>query len=152
MSDIVISDASCLIAFERINQLDILRLLFSEICTTTQVKSEFGNTLPDWIIIRDASNVSKIAELEKLVDKGEASAIALALENAASTLIIDEKKGRRLALQLKVNIIGSLGLLLLAKQKGVIPAVKPIIIQLEQQGFRFSKEIVSHLLLLAGEK
>jgi predicted nucleic acid-binding protein len=55
------------------------------------------------------------------LDTGEASAIALAMETVNSTLIIDEKKGRKFAKNLGLQIIGTLKILLLAKQHRLIP-------------------------------
>lgn len=80
INKIIISDTSCLIALERINQLNILRQLFSSILITNEVEIEFDKSLPDWIIIQKVQNGQKKAELQQIVDDGEASAIALALE------------------------------------------------------------------------
>ena len=81
-----------------------------------------------------------------------ASAIALALEIKDCLLIIDEKKGRKLAKELKIKIIGTLKTILLAKQKGVITSVKSIIEQLENHNFRFAKNISEEILIEAGER
>lgn len=87
-----------------------------------QVVSEYGQSLPSWISIKEIQNQSKFEEINQIVDKGEASAIALALETQNSILIIDERKGRKLARELNLEIIGTLRVLLLAKQKGIIPS------------------------------
>ena len=79
MDKIIISDTSCLIALSKINKLDILKDLYSEIIITREVYNEFGGTLPNWIIISDIKNSQKQKELEIKLDKGEASSIALAL-------------------------------------------------------------------------
>jgi predicted nucleic acid-binding protein len=97
MSKVIISDTSCLIALDRINQLDILNKLFSTVVTTPEVAAEFGRNLPIWIEIIPVTNQQKKRELELIIDKGEASAITLATEIPQATLIIDEKLGRRIA-------------------------------------------------------
>ena len=148
----IISDTSCLIALERINQLEIIHLLFSTIITTPEVATEYGRTLPNWISTVEVIHKNKIKELEIIVDNGEASAIALAIETKDSLLIIDEKKGRQLAADLKLETIGTLRILLLAKQKGIIHSVKDLIIALEKASFRFSKNIILEILTLAGEQ
>lgn len=148
---VIISDTSCLIAFDRINRLEILHQTFPVIITTKEVFFEFGKSFPAWIKIMEVKNQNQKEKLEKIIDKGEASAIALALETNHSVLIIDEKKGRRLAKELGIEIIGSLKVLLIAKQKGIIVSVKEIIQELEQANFRFSKTIVNELLNLAKE-
>ncbi len=104
---IIISDTSCLIALEGINQLNILHQLFSSILITKEVETEFGKSLPNWIIIQQLQYPKKKAELQQIVDEGEASAIALALETDNCLLIIDEKKGRKLAESLHIKIAGT---------------------------------------------
>ncbi len=151
MNKSVISDCSCLIALEGINKLDILQRSFSEIITTREGALEFGSVLPDWIQVQPVNNIDKQKELELIVDAGEASTIALALETANCVLIIDEKKGRKVAQSLNIEIIGTLRILLLAKQKGIIPALKPVIYQLHQNGFRLTEKIMNDILTEAGE-
>ncbi len=66
---------------------------------------KFGNSLPAWIEIRNICSAKHSqAQLEKVLDKGEASAIALALETDNAILIIDEKKGRKVAKDLKLKM------------------------------------------------
>lgn len=142
MDKIIISDTSCLIALTRINQLPILKSLFDEIFITEEVQDEFGTPLPDWIRTKNLINNAQKLELEKLLDSGEASAIALALEIENSLLIIDELKGRKIASQYNVPIIGTLGILLLAKKENLIVDLNPIIQELSACGFRISKNLV----------
>lgn len=65
--------------------------------------------------------------LTNQLDKGESSAIALALELNADWLIIDEQLGRQIAIEHKLKITGILGILIEAKRQGFIPLVKPIL-------------------------
>lgn len=150
-SKIVISDTSCLIALERIGQLNLLHRLFSSIHTTNRVAEEFGKPLPEWVIILTVKNLEKQNELEQIVDSGEATAIALALEMENCLLIIDEKKGRALAQKLNLQIAGTLQILLISKQRGIIPRVKDLLEQLEIHNFRFSPRIKEDLLRKANE-
>ena len=146
MNIVVISDASCLIALEKIKQLDLLRKLFQQVVTTQTVQEEFGKELPEWIRIDEIQNTDKILELESVLDKGEASAIALAIETENSQLIIDEKKGRKVAQSLNIEIMGTLRLIQMAKQQGIIESGRPLIEDLQQAGFRFSLKIANILL------
>ncbi|HYV93238.1 MAG TPA: hypothetical protein VE978_15800 [Chitinophagales bacterium] len=73
---IIISDTTCLIALDRIGKLHILKDTFTEILTTQEVSEEFGKQFPDWISIKKVENLTQQIELEKILDKGEASAIA----------------------------------------------------------------------------
>lgn len=151
INKIIISDTSCLIALERINQLNILPQLFSSILITNEVEIEFGKSLPDWIIIQKVQNGQKKAELQQIVDDGEASAIALALETKDCILIIDEKKGRKLARTLHIKIAGTLQILLLAKSKGIITSLAQLLSQLEEKNFRFSTGLKEEILKKANE-
>ena len=115
MSSIVISDASCLITLHNIDSLKIFKDLFNEVMITNEVKNEFGESLPKWIKIVKVKDLQKKSELEQVLDAGEASSIALSLEIEDSILIIDERKGRKIASSLNIKIIG---ILILALKKG----------------------------------
>jgi len=104
----IIADASCLIIYDKINQFEMLEKIFPELMVTSQVAEEFGD-LPDWIKIQEVTNVNQYLRLVESLGKGEASSISLALETENSLLIIDEKKGRKIAEELNIEIIGSLG-------------------------------------------
>jgi predicted nucleic acid-binding protein len=80
MHKAIISDTSCLILLDKIGEFAILNKLFGTIITTAEVASEFGQPLPSWIEIRQPSDKNYQAIIEASVDKGEASAIALAIE------------------------------------------------------------------------
>ena len=114
MNRVIISDTSCLIALSKIDKLTLLKLLYQESFITNEVYQEFGHHLPDWIVIKEVKDKQKQNELEKRLDRGEASSIALALEIENSSLIIDEVNGRKIAQSLKIDIIGTIGIILLA--------------------------------------
>ena len=76
----------------------------------------------------------------------------LYFEKKADFLLIDEKKGRKIAAYNKINIIGSLGILLLSKQKDLIPLVKPFLNCLQQSHIRISDELYLKTLELAEEQ
>ena len=147
---VVIADTSCLIIYDKINKLYILRNTFRELKVTPQVANEFGS-LPDWILVKEVENQAKFIELTNNLGDGEASSIALAIETGNSLLIIDEKKGRKIAADHGIEIIGSLGILLKAKQKKVIDSVKDIINAIERTNYRIAPAIKEELLKQAGE-
>lgn len=89
--------------------------------------------------------------LSSYLDQGEATSIALAAEHDNSLLIIDEVKGRKAAKELRVQITGSLGVLVAAKQKGHIPAVKPLIEKIQRTNFRISEDLIERVFLKTGE-
>ncbi len=100
MQKIIIADTSCLITLEKIKQLAILKALFNAITITSVVAQEFGQTLPDFVEITNPSQEIFQKMLLLNIDAGEASAIALALENKNPLIIIDDFKARRIAEQL----------------------------------------------------
>jgi predicted nucleic acid-binding protein len=146
MDKIIISDTSCLIALSNIGMLHILKDLFEEVLITPEENDEFGNQLPNWIIVSQAKNKLKQTEIENKLDKGEASSIALALEIPSSTLIIDEVKGRNIAKNLNIEIIGTIGIIILAGKKGIVNDVISIVLKLVNNGFRLSNEIVDRII------
>lgn len=95
MPNLVIADTSCLIIFHKIGHIQLLHSLYDKITITSEVWQEFGEKLPDWICIEDVLDKKRLNILELYLDKGEASAIALGLENEGSLLLIDEKKAEK---------------------------------------------------------
>ena len=146
MNKIIISDTSCLIALAKIEQLGLLKDLYQEIIITRDVYEEFGGLLPDWIQITDVTDNKKMGELEIRLDKGEASSIALALEVKNALLIIDEIKGRKIAQSFNIEIIGTIGILLLAYKKGLVSDLIGTILRLVNNGFRLSDKILDFLI------
>jgi predicted nucleic acid-binding protein len=85
------------------------------------------------------------------LDKGEASAIALALEEKDPLLILDDLKARRMASGLGLNYTGTLGVLGDAQQSGFLKSIKPIIDKIKKTNFHLSDELVKQILIAAGE-
>ncbi len=147
----IISDTSCLILLDKIGELSILNKLFGIITTTSKVAEEFGQPLPPWFDIKEANDKKYQAIIESLVDKGEASAIALAIEFEDCLLIIDDLKGRKFAHQLGLRIIGTMGVIVDAKLTGIIPSVRPILSKIKSTNFRISEQLEMLILERAGE-
>jgi predicted nucleic acid-binding protein len=141
MHRIIISDTSCLIILAKINELDLLQKMYGKIHTTMDIAEEYGDSLPDWIIIADVKDKTKQKLLELQIDRGESSAIALALENNESTIILDDNKARKVAWQLGLSYTGTIGIIIKAKLKGIIPTIKPILNKIRQTDFRISDEL-----------
>ncbi|WP_240469795.1 DUF3368 domain-containing protein [Cyclobacterium sp. SYSU L10401] len=85
------------------------------------------------------------------MDPGEASSIGLAASFDNALLIIDEGKGRKVAKELGISITGSLGILILAKKKRLVPLIKPIIEKIQKTNFRLSEALIEKVLELAEE-
>jgi len=150
MPNVIVADTSCLILLSKIDELDLLEKIFGKVSVTDVVKSEFIDPLPQWITITNpSSNFHK--GLQYILDPGEASSIGLAFELENCLLIIDESKGRKIAKELGIAITGTLGVLLNAKQKGIINSIKPLLHKINTTNFRLSENIINQVLLLANE-
>ncbi len=152
MPDLIISDTSCLIVLSNINHLDLLRKVYREIIITPEIVEEYGENLPYWIKMLNVKHVSTQRLLELQLDKGESSAIALAIENPASTIILDDNKARKIARQLGLKVTGTIGVIVKAKLIGIIPSIKPILKEIKKTDFRLSSALEHEALKQAGEE
>lgn len=151
MQRTIISDTSCLIVLDKVAEIGILQALYGEITVTSTIAQEFGKTLPDWMTIRDAENKAYENLMQALVDRGEASAIALAVELSGCLLILDDYKARRLASSLELKFTGTFGVLVEAKLSGHLLSVRPILDKIKRTDFRLSPELEKKILDRANE-
>jgi predicted nucleic acid-binding protein len=151
MHKIIISDTSCFIILKNIGEFHLLQKLYSKITTTVEIATEFGEPLPEWVEILSVKSKDTQRLLELQIDKGESSAIALALEISDSLLILDDIKARKVATQLGLSITGTLGIIIKAKLEGIIPSVIPILNKIKQTDFRLSDEVELQVLKAAME-
>ncbi|GAB1372472.1 DUF3368 domain-containing protein [Candidatus Kapaibacterium sp.] len=143
--DVIIADTSCLILLDKISELELLSKIFKNITITKIIANEFGNILPDWITIIDNSISKNIALFELEVDIGEASAFSLAIDYLNPLLIIDDLKARNLAKKLKLNYTGTFGILLKAKELGLIDNSESLINKIKCTNFHISDELIELL-------
>ncbi|MEJ5312694.1 MAG: DUF3368 domain-containing protein [Anaerolineae bacterium] len=160
---IIVSNTTPLIGFASIQRFDILRQLFGEIYIAQAVYREAvvaGREVggarkevmdADWIKIINVQDQSAVQELLGEMDSGEAETIVLARELHADWVLMDEKKGRRKLEQFELSKIGTVGILLKAKQVGLLSAIAPEIKKLRQQGFSLSQTVVDAVLQQADE-
>ncbi len=146
---IVISDASSVIALVAIGELDLLRQLYEQVFITDVVRSEIHHELPEWIAVTTEYDPQQYQILELELDAGEASAIALAMANPGCRVILDESKGRSVAKRLGLQVTGTIGILIKAKEQGLIESGEEILSKLEAHGFwlseRLKKQIAERL-------
>lgn len=152
MHKIIISDTSCLIVLSKIGELELLHKLYGQIISTPEIADEFGESLPNWVAIEKVADVYKQRILEMQIDKGESSAIALALEIPNCTLIIDDFKARKIAQNLGLSFTGTIGIIIKAKLNGTIFSIKPFIEKIKGTNFRISPELELQALKEAGEE
>jgi len=145
MPGIIVSDTSCLILLDKLGRIDLLKFLFNKVTITSIIADEFGKELPDFIEIRNPQEKNYQRILESFLDSGEASAFALAIENNDCLLIIDDLKARREAKQLKLNFTGTIGILILAIEKGYIENVSVLIDEIKGTNFRISEKYTNEI-------
>ncbi|MBI5823530.1 MAG: DUF3368 domain-containing protein [Chloroflexi bacterium] len=157
----IVVNSTPLVAFWSIGRLDILRRLFGEIVIPPAVREEFLSAEKEsrrqvlreasWIRVVALANPNRTAVYAGL-DDGEAQVLALAEEQDASLVLIDERKARRYAERLKLPLSGTLGVLLLAKEEKIISSVSPLLKAIQGAGLYLHTDLVEQILKIAGEK
>jgi uncharacterized protein len=154
---IIVSDTSVLISFKAIGKLHILKGIFSNIVIPEGVYNELNAeqkefVLEDWMAVQKISNFALYRSLYLKLHKGESEAITLAIEKQADFILLDDKEARKEAGGWGLKVIGTVGLLLLAKKEGLISSVMAEIDKLEQLiNFRLSLDLKEQIRELSIE-
>lgn len=149
-----ICNSSPLIALLSVNKIDILNDLFSEVLTPEAVFNEefkAENKDADFnkanflkIVKVNDRNLVKVLNIH--LGLGESEVIALSLEKDLDWVILDDKQARNIAGNMDLKVIGTVGILLLAKQKSLISNVKPLLLEMKEKvNFRISQLIIDKL-------
>ncbi len=147
----VIADTSCFIILTNINELDLLHKTYGQIVTTPDIAAEYGIVLPNWVQVVAVVDRTKQELLELQIDKGESSAIALAIETPSANIILDDYKARKIAMQLGLDVTGTVGVIIKAKLNGIIPSIKPFLEKISRTNFRLSADVENQALKEANE-
>lgn len=149
----VVADASPLIALQQIGRLELLEALFGAIAIPTGVAEEItpSVTLRPWMTVLGLAQPVAPVVLGAHLGRGESEALSLAIETRAPRLLVDERAARRIAEALGVPVIGTLGVLLAAKRRGKVDAIRPLMEALQQQGFWIARALVDRVIAAAGE-
>ncbi len=159
---IVVCDSTILIGLAKIGRLDLLREVFSKISVPEEVFREVvekgagkagSKSIKDtpWIEIIPVKDKTQVDLLMISLDKGEAELLALAKQLGADLILVDEEKARKSAVIAGYDVMGLLGLFILAKKFGFIDQIRPLIGELRRNKFRVSERVVSETLKRAGE-
>lgn len=152
---IVVSDTSPVTALLTIGQAELLQKLFGEVVIPPAIKAELERTHPDfpeWLQVRQLRDHARALVYQQVVDRGEAEAIALAQELQANWLLIDERKGRRLAREAGLPVLGLVGVILIAKRTRLISSARSLLGQLEREaGVYLTDELKEAALKSIGE-
>jgi uncharacterized protein len=133
-----VADASPLTVFHQIARPELVRSVLGEVLIPPAVASEIAPSLgdpPPWIQVIALPLVRPQFPWESTLDRGEAEAIALALQMSAIQIVLDDRPARRAAEQLGLSVVGSLGLLLEARRQGIIAVVQPYLDAMIGVGF-----------------
>ncbi len=157
-----VSNSSPLILYSAVGWLDLLRALYEEIVVPPAVWREVvaggcgraGSTALQnvtWVSLRPLPDLP-IPALPPL-DPGEMEVVTLTLSlEPGSAVLLDDRRGRRAAMSLGLSVVGSGGLLVLAKDAGLIPAVGPLLSDLIDSGLFRDDATQREILALAAER
>ena len=162
---LVVSNTSPLSNLAVIGRLEFVRKQFKQVCVPSAVRlelralshaagqSELANAFADgWLVEFPIPQDAPYPDAVRHLDKGETEAIRLALARKADCVLIDEKEGRKAAAQLALEFSGAVGVLIAARQKGWIPALKPELLVLRTEaGFFLSPRFFTDALAVVGE-
>ncbi len=157
----IISNTTPIISLLKVDKLNLLKELYAKIIVPKAVYLEIedGKEKPyyhdltqiDWIEIIEIGNpVSRDYFLD--LDEGEAEVLILAKELNADLVIMDEIIGRRYSKQLGFNLTGTIGILLKAKEKGLIESMKDLLTELTKKGTWLSQKLIKKTIELANEE
>lgn len=164
---IVVGDSGPLLYLGAVGSIDILRRLYGEVSIPPEVQievvdrgagqpgsAELAQAISDgWVIVRPVQRAAGLRDaLLVSLDPGEANALALAVEMQAQLLLVDDRKARAAAAQLKVPVKGTLGVLLAAKAAGVLPRIAPVLQRLQEAGLYLHEALLVEVLTLADER
>ena len=147
-----------LIALAGVGLLGLLPLLYGKVWAPRIVLDEYQAKAPptepdlaqaSWLTVVDAVIIDPTLPL---LDGGETAALSLAQTMGARLILLDERKARRIAAHIGLQVAGTLAVLLRAKQQGLITVIGPYITQMQSQGRRFHPDLVALLLEDAGEE
>ena len=159
MAEYPVVNSSPLILLARSGHLHLLKVAADRILITDIVASEIrkyddaANRALDstpWFQIVQAPPIPQIISAWDL-GPGESSVLALAYANAGTQIIMDDLAGRRCADALGIPVRGTLGLVLVAKQRQLIPLARPVVDRLVGVGMFLSKQVIDFALAKVGE-
>jgi predicted nucleic acid-binding protein len=156
---ILVADASALIALATCDGLPWLDTIFGEVLVPEMVFREVALTDKPQAMRLNAYLQGKIRQvdmadfvyLDAYADAGETQAMVLYKSAGADYLLIDDKKGRKVALINQIKTIGSVGVLILAKKAGLITKVKPSLDLIIASQIYMSSDLINAVLAMAGE-
>jgi predicted nucleic acid-binding protein len=154
-------NTSPLIFLTKGGYVDLLRLISPSIIVPLAVATEireYGETdvtavalnNTDWLVVQETPPVQNVIQNWDL-GLGESAVLAWGYANPGTEVILDDLAARRCAATLGIPVRGTLGIVITAKQRGVIPAARPVLEQLRLCGMYLSDRVINQALALIGE-
>ena len=156
----IICNTTPLIALASIDLLELLNSLKEDWCVPEAVFREatvkdkpYSEVLSEFLKgkIQKVNDMDAVKDLNIFIDLGEAEVIQLASELDSPLVIIDEIRGRNIAKLKKLTVIGTVGLLLKAKERGLIENILPLVEKMKSKNIHLSKELIEKIRELSGE-
>ena len=155
-------DTSPLVFLGHLGRLELLRCVDREVCIPQAVAAEIAaksdaaaraveTACATWMQVRQVTDQTALTLVQAVLHTGEAEAIVLATELHAERLVLDDQDARRFAQRGGLKIIGTLGILLAAKQRGAITSLRQDLHTLAGLGLRAHPQLVAAVLQRAGE-
>ena len=161
---LITCDTNIIIDFSKINHLYLLKDIFNNVMIANEVKeellageetgtgeSDIIKAMNEWIKVKEVKNKIALESLKIHIGDGEAASIILYMETNADLLAINDLKARGVASAMGVKIIGTLGILRLAKDRGMLKQVKPLLDELRKVGAYISNVLYNRMLKDVGE-
>ncbi len=151
MQEKVYVDTSSLIILNKINALDLLNKIYSNVIITNYIQLELNEAIPSWISVELTYNIDQSFLKNFNLGLGETSIIINAIKNNGF-LIIDDLKARKIATTLRLSFTGSIGILIIAKELKLIDSVKYYLENIQETNFRLSDALINKVLEITNEK
>lgn len=151
MQEKVYVDTSSLIILNKINALDLLNKIYSNVIITNYIQLELSEAIPSWISVELTYNIDQSFLKNFNLGLGETSIIINAIKNNGF-LIIDDLKARKIATTLSLRFTGSIGILIIAKELKLIDSVKYYLENIQETNFRLSDALINKVLEITNEK
>lgn len=163
---LVISNTSPITNLAAVGRLHLLRDLYIKVIIPEEVRDELtvGGTgdnpgafeirAEPWFAVEhvEPQRRDQLARIHRTLDIGEAATLALAIVRSADLVLLDDKAAREAASTLNLAYTGIVGILLVAKSRGLAPQIKPILDDLRSRaGFRLAENVYQDALRRAGE-
>lgn len=156
----VVTNSTPIIGLASLDQLDLLSKLFEKVYVTRQVYNEVTEDTGSWIgtdelkkqihegfiILYDILDNKFVELMFGRLHRGELSVMVAAKELGINYVLMDDASARKTAESFSLLPIGTVGILKLAKMKGLIPEVKPLLDKLIDNNFRISLKLYNEIL------